>query len=93
MEPIEGIEEIQKSRWKLVCYICQKRHGAPIQCANRHCFVAFHVTCARKARLQMKMRGHDITDSSQFKAYCEKHLSVTIVQSTFSNHIPILERL
>ena len=76
MEPIEGVEAIQKSRWKLLCYICQKRHGAPIQCANRQCFVAFHVSCARKAKLYMKMRGQGITDSSQFKAYCDRHCPV-----------------
>jgi hypothetical protein len=74
MEPIEGIESIQKSRWKLLCYICQKRCGAPIQCANRQCFTAFHVTCARKAKLFMKMRGQ--ADSSQFKAFCHRHCPV-----------------
>ncbi|KAJ3305694.1 nuA3 HAT complex component nto1 [Kappamyces sp. JEL0829] len=70
MEPIEGIESIQKSRWKLLCYICQKRAGAPIQCASKQCFVAFHASCARKAKLFMRMRGQD---SNQFRAYCDRH--------------------
>jgi PHD-like zinc-binding domain len=78
MEPIEGIEDIQKSRWKLICYICQKRHGAPIQCASKNCFVAFHVTCARRAKLCLKMRGHDVTDSAHFRAYCDRHSPVSI---------------
>lgn len=56
-----------------LCYICQKRHGAPIQCSAKNCFVAFHPTCARAAKLHMKMRGQDISDSSLFKAYCDKH--------------------
>lgn len=101
MEPIEGIEAIQKSRWKLLCYICQKRNGAPIQCANRQCFAAFHVTCARKAKLYMRMRGQE--DSSQFKAYCDRHcpkeylekvdvnLSVQIASETLSRSAPVSE--
>jgi NuA3 HAT complex component NTO1 len=56
-----------------LCYICQKRHGAPIQCSTKNCFVAFHPTCARAAKLHMKMRGQDISDSSLFRAYCDKH--------------------
>ncbi|GAA5903703.1 hypothetical protein JCM8208_006554, partial [Rhodotorula glutinis] len=30
MEPVDGIEHIPKSRWKLVCYLCKKRVGACI---------------------------------------------------------------
>ncbi|KAJ3256930.1 nuA3 HAT complex component nto1 [Boothiomyces macroporosus] len=71
MEPIEGVENIPKNRWKLLCYICHKRYGAPIQCSSKHCFVPFHPSCARKAKLYMKMRG--ISDSAQFKAYCDRH--------------------
>jgi PHD-zinc-finger like domain len=57
MEPIEGIGNIQKSRWKLRCYICEKKHGAPIQCSTKNCFTAYHPTCARKSKLYMRMRG------------------------------------
>jgi hypothetical protein len=79
MEPIEGIDLIPKSRWKLIwysesliySYICQKKCGAPIQCASRNCFVAFHPTCARKAKLFMKMRSQ--SENVQFKAFCDKH--------------------
>ncbi|KAF8438273.1 PHD-zinc-finger like domain-containing protein [Terfezia claveryi] len=57
MEPIDGIEDIPKQRWKLTCYICRQRMGACIQCSNKNCFVAFHVTCARRARLFLKMKS------------------------------------
>ncbi|KAI8061179.1 PHD-zinc-finger like domain-containing protein, partial [Gongronella butleri] len=74
MEPIDNIEAVPKSRWKLTCYICKKRHGACIQCDNKHCFTAFHVTCARWARLCMRMKSlGSHYDSVVLKAYCDKH--------------------
>ncbi|KAF7720985.1 nuA3 HAT complex component nto1 [Apophysomyces ossiformis] len=74
MEPIDNIENIPKSRWKLTCYICRKRQGACIQCDNKHCFVAFHVTCARWARLCMRMKSHTSHyDGVVLKAYCDRH--------------------
>jgi hypothetical protein len=74
MEPIDNIESVPKSRWKLTCYICRRRHGACIQCDNRHCFAAFHVTCARWARLCMRMKLHGTHyDGVVLKAYCERH--------------------
>ncbi|KAI5967821.1 uncharacterized protein KGF55_000053 [Candida pseudojiufengensis] len=80
MEPIEGIENIPKSRWKLTCYICKQRTGACIQCAGRNCFQAYHVTCAKRAGLQMDMtkgvKGA-INDKSTIRSFCEKHGSTT----------------
>ncbi|CAO3625491.1 unnamed protein product [Cunninghamella blakesleeana] len=75
MEPIDNIESIPKSRWKLSCYICRKKHGACIQCDNKHCFTAFHVTCARWARLCMRMKTHVNQQDGgvALKAYCDKH--------------------
>ncbi|KAK0547557.1 hypothetical protein OC846_004812 [Tilletia horrida] len=54
MEPIDGVEQIPKARWKLQCYLCRQRVGACIQCDNRNCCTAFHVTCAREAGLLLK---------------------------------------
>lgn len=74
MEPIDMIENIPKSRWKLTCSICKKKQGACIQCDNKHCFVAFHVTCARWARLCMRMKLHGTHyDGVVLKAYCDRH--------------------
>ncbi|KLT46484.1 hypothetical protein CC85DRAFT_281589 [Cutaneotrichosporon oleaginosum] len=72
MEPVEGVENVPKSRWKLVCSLCKERVGACIQCEKPSCFTAFHVTCARQAGLlmSMKLMGAD----GQLKAYCDKHL-------------------
>ncbi|TNY23428.1 hypothetical protein DMC30DRAFT_444324 [Rhodotorula diobovata] len=76
MEPVDGIEHIPKSRWKLVCYLCKKRVGACIQCANRSCYTAFHVTCAREAGLSLKMR-QGTAASGELRAYCDRHGETT----------------
>lgn len=50
--------------------------GACIQCGNKNCYEAFHVTCARKARLFLKMKsthGSGILDASILKAFCHRH--------------------
>ncbi|KAL7268075.1 hypothetical protein RUND412_009318 [Rhizina undulata] len=78
MEPVDGIELVPKSRWKLTCYICKQKMGACIQCSNKNCFIAFHVTCGRRARLHMKMKngpgaGAQL-ESSGLKAYCDRHV-------------------
>jgi hypothetical protein len=53
------------------CFICRKRHGAPIQCANKNCFAAFHVSCARKAKFYMKAKAPG--GEFVYKAYCDRH--------------------
>jgi NuA3 HAT complex component NTO1 len=78
MEPVTDVEKVPKSRWKLQCYICKQRMGASIQCSNKNCFVAFHVTCARRSQFYLKMKaGHGnsaIMDSHLLKAFCHKHV-------------------
>lgn len=60
------------------CYICNQKMGACIQCSNRNCYQAFHVTCARKAKLYLKMKpspgGPASLDASVLKALCDKHV-------------------
>lgn len=78
MEPVMDVEKVPRPRWKLTCYICRQKMGACIQCGNKNCFVAFHVTCARRARLFLKMKtvhgGPANFDASVLKAFCDKHV-------------------
>ena len=52
--------------------------GACIQCGNKNCYAAFHVTCARRAKLFLKMKsthgGPTTLDASVLKAFCDKHV-------------------
>lgn len=76
MEPIEGVENIPKSRWKLICYICKQKVGVCIQCSKQTCFAAYHVTCAKRAGLYMKMKKSiksAINDKSSLVSFCDKH--------------------
>lgn len=76
MEPIEGINQIPRTRWKLTCYICKQRTGACIQCTNRNCFQAYHVTCGKRAGLYMAM-DKGVQGALALKAllrlFCDRH--------------------
>uniref|UniRef100_A0A8C5H7C1 Bromodomain and PHD finger-containing protein 3-like n=1 Tax=Gouania willdenowi TaxID=441366 RepID=A0A8C5H7C1_GOUWI len=80
LEPVEGVANIPPARWKLTCYLCkQKGRGASIQCHKANCYTAFHVTCAQRAGLFMKIdpvRETNIngtTFSVKKTAFCEAH--------------------
>jgi len=76
MEPITDVDKVPKSRWKLNCYICNQKMGACIQCGNKNCYLAFHVTCARRAKLFLKMKSQHQAgiDTTALKAFCDKHV-------------------
>lgn len=78
MEPVMDVDKVPKTRWRLSCYICRQKMGACIQCGNKACYQAFHVTCARRARLYLKMKNSQgnlaILDNSMIlKAFCDRH--------------------
>ncbi|AAS51419.1 ACR193Cp [Eremothecium gossypii ATCC 10895] len=81
MEPIEGIDMVPRSRWKLNCYICKQKCGACIQCSNKNCFVAYHVTCAKRAGLFMTFGGCTVPEAAsknfrpgvKLESFCDKH--------------------
>lgn len=81
IEPIDGVSNIPPARWKLTCYLCkEKGAGACIQCHKINCYTAFHVSCAQKAGLYMKMEPiKEVTEtgsptfSVKKTAYCCAH--------------------
>ncbi|XP_036433263.1 bromodomain-containing protein 1 isoform X3 [Colossoma macropomum] len=81
IEPIDGVANIPPARWKLTCYLCKEKGvGACIQCHKANCYTAFHVSCAQKVGLFMKMEPiKEVTESgtSTFSvkktAYCGAH--------------------
>ncbi|KAJ2827115.1 hypothetical protein IWW50_002048 [Coemansia erecta] len=80
MEPIDSIDQIPRSRWRLSCHLCHRRAGACIQCSHRQCFTAFHATCARRARLAMSVKPDRRTGDPVFRAYCERHTPASHTQ-------------
>lgn len=80
MEPIDGIENISKSRWRLTCYLCKQRTGACMQCYKTSCTTSFHATCAREYGLTLEViKGED---TSECKGWCHRHKPV----SSFTRH-------
>ncbi|XP_028855039.1 bromodomain and PHD finger-containing protein 3 isoform X2 [Denticeps clupeoides] len=80
LEPVEGVKNIPPARWKLTCYLCkQKGRGASIQCHKANCYRAFHVTCAQRAGLFMKIEpvreaaANGTTFAVKKTAFCENH--------------------
>uniref|UniRef100_A0A096MCP2 Bromodomain containing 1b n=1 Tax=Poecilia formosa TaxID=48698 RepID=A0A096MCP2_POEFO len=81
IEPIDGVRNIPPARWKLTCYLCKaKGAGACIQCDKINCYTAFHVSCAQKAGLYMRMEPvKELTESGtttfsvKKTAYCSSH--------------------
>lgn len=73
MEPISGIENILKQRWKLRCYLCRQRKGCCIQCSHKTCCTSFHITCAKYAGFERIMKYLNNEGFYDMKAYCHRH--------------------
>lgn len=53
---IDNIDKIPVARWKLICELCHVNEGACIQCKEKSCSAAFHVTCASNSKLYMETK-------------------------------------
>ncbi|VDP84221.1 unnamed protein product [Echinostoma caproni] len=71
MEPVIKLDSIPQARRSLLCCICRSRYGAPIQCYNKKCKVAFHVTCAFQSNLVM--RQELLEKDVRLVGLCPKH--------------------
>ncbi|CAJ0931114.1 unnamed protein product, partial [Mesorhabditis belari] len=78
LEPVEGVDKCLEIRSRLCCMLCKKKYGACIQCSQRSCVRAFHVTCAQSAKMYMKVDTAEDSDASEMMdvqrfAYCHMH--------------------
>lgn len=74
MEPIVNLNHIAPARWQLVCSLCKEKRGCCLQCTEKRCHSAFHVTCAFKFNLEMQtIVNENNSEDLIFKAYCLKH--------------------
>ncbi|CAL8069851.1 unnamed protein product [Calicophoron daubneyi] len=82
MEPIVRLDEIPQARRNLVCCVCRSRSGAPIQCSNKKCSIAFHVTCGFQSNLSMRQ---ELVDKEvHLIALCPKHSRKELQHPTHS---------
>lgn len=88
MEPIVNLNKIPAAKWQLTCSLCKEKRGCCLQCAEKKCHMAFHVTCAFKFNLEMNQErlaasdeddepptssSSGLVDQMLFKAYCLRH--------------------
>lgn len=64
------------------CSICRIKGGACIQCDNKNCFTAFHVTCARGRGNLGSMKA--LLQDGVLRAYCDRHMPVRYAASLLS---------
>ncbi|VDN23896.1 unnamed protein product [Cylicostephanus goldi] len=74
-EPIMCIDEIQEERWTAKCCICDTRQGACIKCSVSTCKTFFHVTCALRSGLEMRIEQDTDDDKVHMISLCSKHRS------------------
>uniref|UniRef100_A0A834RCY3 Protein Jade-1 n=1 Tax=Sarcoptes scabiei TaxID=52283 RepID=A0A834RCY3_SARSC len=72
LEPVD-IKSIPNWRWNLVCSLCKVKKGAPIICDAKNCRSSYHVTCAFKHKLKMKIVLTEDKSIVKLKSYCVKH--------------------
>ncbi|KAK9159716.1 hypothetical protein Syun_006057 [Stephania yunnanensis] len=105
MEPIDGLDRVNKDRWKLLCSICGVHYGACIQfvtlaivCSNITCRVAYHPLCARAAGLCVELEDEDKLHLVSFDEdeddQCIRLLSYCKKHRSPSNeHLPTAEQI
>jgi hypothetical protein len=71
MEPIHGIQNVQKERWDLLCCVCKQRCGAKVQCES--CFTAYHPLCGRIAGFHLEAADAADGGDPRFATYCGRH--------------------
>ncbi|CAA21075.1 Mst2 complex subunit nto1 [Schizosaccharomyces pombe] len=92
LDLVRNIASIPKSRWKLVCCICKLRWGTCVQCSDKNCYAAYHITCARRAGFFYKIYSHSASyDSVDMETYCDKHTPPDYLNGLMKRLFPLAE--
>uniref|UniRef100_A0A7S3YZ57 PHD-type domain-containing protein n=1 Tax=Lotharella globosa TaxID=91324 RepID=A0A7S3YZ57_9EUKA len=77
MEPIEGVDDVDRERWLLMCGVCRReRAGACIQCIYPSCKWAVHPLCGFRAKVRMFLEEIPVIDGGDSVCkglYCPEH--------------------
>lgn len=79
MEPIGGVDNIDRERATLKCEVCAKPKGTgfPIQCDYGQCSVSYHPLCAALSGTRcMEIKSDMTKEGCTYKSYCLKHSKV-----------------
>ncbi|EYB84022.1 hypothetical protein Y032_0324g2531 [Ancylostoma ceylanicum] len=79
-EPITCIDEIQEERWTAKCSICDTRQGACINCSVSSCKTSFHVTCALRSGLEMRIEQDSDDDKVHMISLCPRHRAAKVLE-------------
>lgn len=72
-EPIIRVEEIKEERWTAKCSICDTRQGACIKCIVDSCKEFFHVSCALRSGLEMRIEQDPVDERIHMISLCARH--------------------
>lgn len=72
LEPITNINKIPPARWQLTCSLCREKIGCCVQCSEKKCTTAFHITCAFKHGLLVEQTMSD-NENVLSTCYCKEH--------------------
>eukprot|EP00045_Choanoeca_perplexa_P017146 m.243259 g.243259 ORF g.243259 m.243259 type:complete len:1416 (+) comp17461_c0_seq2:46-4293(+) len=86
LEPVRDLDDVPQDRFKMTCYVCNRKNGACIQCMKKNCYQAFHVTCAVQAHLTMRYEHDPAHDQVVPVYYCHKHTPADAAHQPIALH-------
>ncbi|EPY50671.1 histone acetyltransferase complex subunit Nto1 [Schizosaccharomyces cryophilus OY26] len=90
LDLVRDFYAIPKSRWKLICCVCKLRWGACVQCSEKSCYTAFHITCARRAGFYYKIHPPFSNYSqTEVECFCDKHTPPSHLEGALQRLYPL----
>jgi len=73
LDMVNGLDRIPVLRKKLICRLCKVRGGAPVQCDDGSCKIAYHPLCARAAGYSLVAEDPRDGLGLAFQSFCKTH--------------------